>query len=298
MRRASVVAAALLVASLAPSRASAWGFTGHRLIMSRAVDLLPVPLRPFFEHYRAEIVVRAIDPDLWRLVGWEEDPNHYLNFGVKEYGPYPFAELPRDRDAAVEKFGLSTVRRYGMLPWRASETFGDLRRTFDGFHRGTAYGPSDLVLFSAVVGHYVQDAHQPFHATNNFDGGLTGNDGIHNRFERDLIEKFESRLTRNPGAPTPLGNVRDFVFDALLASYQQVDTILKADGEASAGKASYDGDYFERFFVKTRPILEARLSAAITATASVIVTAWELAGRPPVALDGARPVEKVKQPPR
>ena len=227
MRKTSVVAAALLVALLAPSRAWAWGFNGHRLIMSRAIDLLPLPLKPFFEHYRTEIVMRAIDPDLWRSVGWEEDPNHYINFGVKEYGPYPFSELPRDRDAAVEKFGMTTLRRYGLLPWRAGETFGDLRRTFDSFRRAAPYGPSDLILFSAVVGHYVQDAYQPFHATNNFDGQLTGNDGIHNRFERDLIEKFESRLTLKPAPPKPVANVRDFVFESLMASYQQADAVLR-----------------------------------------------------------------------
>src|SRR5438105_6333465 len=293
MRKTLVVAAALLAALLAPSRAWAWGFTGHRLIMSRAIDLLPPQLKPFFEHYRTEVVVRAIDPDLWRSVGWDEDPNHYVNLGAKEYGAYPFTELPRDYEAAVEKFGTATLRRYGLLPWRAAETFGDLRHTFDGFHRGTAYGPSDLILFSAVVGHYIQDAHQPLHATNNFDGQLTGNDGIHNRFERDLIEKFESRLTLKPAATAAIANVRDFAFEALIASHQEVDAILEADREAAAGKASYDDGYFERFFVKTRPILEARLSAAIAATASVIITAWERAGRPVLALEGARSLETV-----
>src|SRR5206468_13109441 len=101
-----------------------------------------------------------------------------------------------------------------------------------------------------------------------------------------------------PAAPAAIANVRDFVFEALMASHQEVDPILKADSEAAAGKATYDDDYFERFFAKTRPILEARLSAAITATASVIVTAWEGAGRPVLALQGARPLENVKKPQR
>jgi hypothetical protein len=131
--------------------------------------------------------------------------------------------------------------------------------------------------------------------------GFTGHRLIMSRaigFERDLIEKFESRLTLKPAAPAAITNVRDFAFDALIASHQEVDAILKADSEAAAGKASYDDEYFERFFVKTRPILGARLSAAITATASVIITAWERAGRPVLALEGARPLEKVKKPQR
>jgi len=46
-----------------------------------------------------------------------------------------------------------------------------------------------------------------------------------------------------------------------------------------------------------KPLLEERLSAAITATASVIVSAWEHAGRP-VVKDPARGsylVEKVRK---
>jgi hypothetical protein len=298
MRKAFVVAAAILVASLAPSDACAWGFTGHRLIMSRAIDLLPPELKPFYEHYRTEIVIRAIDPDLWRSAGWDEDPNHFLDLGVKEYGSYPFRELPRELDGAVEKFGPATVKRYGVLPWRTTEMFGNLRRTFERLPSAPPYAPSDLMLFSAAAGHYVQDAHQPFHATDNFDGQQTGNDGVHTRFERDLVEKFESRLMLRPSAPKQVPSVRDFVFDALLTSHRQVDAILKADTESIAGKDTYDGEYFERMFARARPILEERLSAAITATASIILTAWEQAGRPQPPLEGARPVETVKKPQR
>jgi hypothetical protein len=296
MRIALRIAAALLVAASIPSTAFAWGFAGHRLIMRRAIELLPPELKPFYEHYRDEIVVRAVDPDVWRNVGWEEDPNHFLDFGAKEYGAYPFADLPRDFDAAVEKFGMATLRRNGTLPWRANELFGNLRRSFESFERGSAYAPNDVVLFSAVLGHYMQDANQPFHGTINHDGQLTGNPGIHARFERDLVERFESRLTIQPAVPAPMVNARDAAFETLLASYQLVDRILQADTEAVAGRDTYDDDYFEKFFVRTRPILERRLADSITATASAIIGAWERAGRPTLVMQGARPVEKVKKP--
>jgi hypothetical protein len=296
MRRASRVAAALIVAALMPSAAFAWGFDGHRLIMRRAIELLPPGLKPFFEHYRDEIIVRVVDPDLWRNVGWEEDPNHFLDFGAKEYGAYPFKELPRDLDAAVEKFGMATLKRNGMLPWRANELSGNLRRTFESFKRGSAYGPNDVVLFSAALGHYMQDAHQPLHATINYDGQLSGNNGIHARFERDLVERYQSRLTLNPAAPKPILNVRDAAFDTLLASYQLVDRLVQADTEAVAGKDTYDDDYFEKFFARARPILEQRLADSITATAAAIIGAWERAGRPTLAIAGARSVEKVRKP--
>jgi hypothetical protein len=296
MRKTAVLAAALLAGSLVPSSASAWGFVAHRYIMSRAVDLLPPELKPFYERNRDEIVMRATDPDLWRNVGWEDDPNHFVDFGAKEFGAYPFTELPREYGAAIEKFGMATLRRQGMLPWRTSELFGDLRRTFEGVTRGSQYGQSDLILFSGAVGHYMQDAHQPFHASINYDGQLTGNTGIHARFERDLMEKFQSRLTVKPAPPKAILNPRDAAFDALLAGYLLVDPILAADTSAVAGKDAYDADYFEKFFAAVRPILEQRLAESITATAGVIIGAWEQAGRPALSFAGARPIEKVKKP--
>jgi hypothetical protein len=280
MRRATVLAGCLI--ALLPAPASAWGFVGHRLIMSRAIDLLPPELKPFFTRHRDEIVARAIDPDLWRNAGWEDDPNHFLNFGARELGVYPFGDLPHEYGAAIERFGMATLRRIGTLPWREAEEFGNLRRAFEGFKRNASYGASDVVLFAPAAGHYIQDAHQPLHATNNYDGQLTGNHGIHARFERDLVERFASRLTMTPAPPTPITNAREAAFEALLASYRLVDAILRADTEAAAGTDTYDDDYFGRLFAKVRPVLEERLAKSITATAGVIIGAWEQAGRPAI----------------
>lgn len=263
--------------------------------MARAIELLPPELKPFFERFKDEIVIRVVDPDLWRNVGWEEDPNHFVDFGMAELGPYPFDGLPRDYSKAVEKFGMPLMKRIGLLPWREAEMFGHLRRAFEGFTRESPYATSDVVLFGAVASHYIQDAHQPFHASNNYDGQLTGNSGIHARFERDLVERFAARLTLSPRPVTPVAEARDTAFAALLDSYQLVDGILAADKDAVGGKDVYDDEYFERFFARVKPVLEKRLSDAITATAGVIVGAWEAAGRPAVKTQDARPLQKVKK---
>ena len=231
---------------------------------------------------------------LYLNAGTRGDPA--LTRGLDELGAYPFTELPREHGAALEKFGASLLGRIGTLPWREAEQFGNLRRGFEGFKRDGQYAPGDVALFSAVASHYIQDAHQPFHASNNYNGQLTGNTGIHSRFERDLIERFESRLTLTPAAPRGVMNPRDAAFDVLLSSYKLIDPILKADTESAAGKDTYDDDYYERLFTKVRPILEQRLSEAITATAGVIIGAWEQAGRPAVTMAGARPLQRVKKP--
>jgi hypothetical protein len=294
--RKTAVLVALAASLLVPSPALAWGTAAHRYIMGRAIELLPPELKPFFEHYRDEVVARSVDPDLWRSVGWEDDPNHFVDFGMKELGAFPFTALPREYGAALEKFGPGMLNRIGRLPWREAEEFGNLRRAFETFNRESTYGPSDVVLFAPVASHYMQDAHQPFHASENYDGQLTGNHGIHARFERDLFERFRTRLHVVPAPPAPIRNVRDAAFDALLAGYQQVDAILQADSAAVAGKDTYDDAYFEAFFLKVQPILERRLAESITATAGVVVGAWDLAGRPVVKLEGARPLQKVRKP--
>jgi hypothetical protein len=295
MRKVSLIAATLILVSFVPSPALAWGTAAHRYIMGRAIDLLPSELKPFFEANRAELVARSVDPDLWRTVGWPEDPNHFIDFGMKELGAFPFRDLPREYGAALEKFGPAMLDRIGRLPWREAEAFGQLRRGFEGFARDGGFAAGSVVLFSGVAAHYIQDAHQPFHASVNYDGQLTGNTGIHARFERDLYERFERRLAINPAPPKPIHNVRDFAFDTLLASYQQVDAIVKADTEAIGVKDVYDDGYFEAFFAKVQPVLERRIADSITATAGVIVGAWDLAGKPGL-VTAARPVQRVKKP--
>jgi hypothetical protein len=296
MRKAFSIAVALVVLSLVPSSAFAWGLAAHRYITTRAIDLLPAAIKPFFDRYRAEIVVRCVDPDTWRNVGWDDDPHHFMDFGVKEYGAYPFNDLPREYGAALEKFGMAMLKRNGLLPWREAEEFGNLRRAFESFKRESAYGPTDVLLFTGVAAHYIQDAHQPFHASNNYDGQLTGNNGIHARFESALFERFQSRLTIKPAAPSPVTNARDTAFDALLSSYQLVDAIVKADTEAVGGKDVYDDDYFEKLLSKVRPILERRIAESITATAGIVIGAWEAAGKPVLKLEAVRALEKVKKP--
>jgi hypothetical protein len=286
----------LVLLLMTASPAFAWGTVAHRYIMGRAIDLLPPDIKPFFEHYRTELVVRVIDPDTYRLVGWDDAPNHFVDFGVKEYGAYPFTELPREYDAALEKFGMATLRKNGLLPWRFQEEFGNLRRAFEGFARKNPFAPTDVVLFTAVAAHYIEDATQPLHASDNFDGQLTGNNGLHARFETALFERYTSRFKITPAPPKPMTNPRDTAFDTLVAGNQLVPALLAADKAAINNNDTYDDAYFERFFQSAGPILERQVASAITATASLIIGAWEQAGKPQLTIEFPPAVQKVRKP--
>lgn len=290
MRKSLLIACAALV--LVPRPAAAWGFEAHRFIMERAIGLLPAPLRPLFEKHRAILVERSIDPDTWRIAGFDaEPPNHFLDLDWEGYGRYPYRELPRDYSDAVEKFGVDRIRQNGTVPWRAEEFFGNLRRAFERYAENP-YGPFDLLFFSAALGHYVSDAHVPFHAVWNYDGQLTNQHGIHARFESELFERYRDRLQVAPAPPTPVADMRQFVFDVLLESSQLVPAILKSDLAAIGSRDVYDDAYFQAFFAANRGVMERRLSDSITAVASAVAGAWEAAGRPEL------PTERPRRPQR
>src|SRR5262245_4102416 len=136
---------------LAPPSAHAWGFEAHKTIAEHFIALLPTQLKPLFEHRKAFIVERSIDPDLWRTVGWDtEPPNHFVDLDY--YGKFPFAELPHEYDRAVQKFGRQVVDAQGTLPWRTQEFYGKLQLEFESLTRKSppSYALDNIVLFAAI----------------------------------------------------------------------------------------------------------------------------------------------------
>ena len=284
----------LLLSALPRVGLQAWGFNGHRFITDRAIDQLPQELRPFFVKYRTTVVEHSIDPDTYRTMGWvEEAPRHFLD--MDSWGPFPFADLPHDYKAAVARRGEDFVVKNGTLPWRVEEIYGRLRDAFSQASK-QEYARENIKLFSSVLSHYVADSFQPFHAAANYDGQLTGQTGIHARFETQLFDQYVDRLKITPARLQTIPSAREFVFNTLTDSFREVDPILAADKEAVQGRTFYDAGYFDAMFAKTGPILEKRINGAINGVASLITQAWIDAGKPalpPVAPPPApRPIRR------
>ena len=279
MRKALPIAlVALALSAMRPAPIGAWGFNGHRFITDKAIDLLPDEIRPFFAKFRTTVVEHSIDPDTYRTLGFkDEPPRHFLDMDA--YGPFPFKDLPHDYKEAVDKRGLDFVIKNGTVPWRAEEIYVELRNAFKSLPT-QGYARDNVKLFSSVLSHYVADAHVPFHAVINYDGQMTGQQGIHARFESELFDRYKDKLRITPAVVTPIPNAREFMFATLTDSAQHVDAILAADLEAIKGRTFYDDGYFGQMFEKTGPIMEKRVSGAITALASLITSAWIDAGKP------------------
>jgi alkylated DNA nucleotide flippase Atl1 len=273
-----------------PVPARGWGMDVHRWITGRAIDGLPAGLRAFFGAKREFISEHSVDPDLWRVVGLkgplgEEDPNHYLDIdGLDE--PAPYLNVPRDWDAFVARYGVDRANRMGRLPWRTEEIYGKLVNAFRDIGRGTApYAADNSRYLVAVLAHYIEDAHVPFHAVLNHDGQLTGQRGIHSRFESELVLRYLARLAPKPVAVRPVPNIKEFIFETLVRSAGLVPDVLAADRAAAGAHPKYDEAYYDAFFKGAGPIAELRLGDAASGLASAIVSAWDAAGRPalPVA---------------
>jgi hypothetical protein len=282
-----------------PSSSFAWGFAAHKAIADRAVALLPEALRPLFEKRHGYIVEHAIDPDLWRTAGFtSESPNHFLDMDHQAFGPFPFEALPRDYDAAVQKFGREFINEQGLLPWRVQEFYGELQRAFESLKRPDPppYVLENIVYFAAILAHYVADGHVPLHAVVNYDGQLTSQNGLHGRWEAELFERNQAAVTFAPGPPLPIARPRDFMFDTLLASNRLAAGVLAADRQAAVGREYYDDEYFAAFRAAQLPVLQKRMNDSITAVASVIAGAWEQAGRPAVPTELPRTPRRIRRP--
>jgi hypothetical protein len=291
MPRALCVCVALLAV---PLPAHAWGYDAHQFIMDRAIAMLPAEIRPLFDRYRSVVVERSIDPDTWQNAGFDapESPNHFLDIDWDGYGRYPFDGLPRDYAAAVAKFGRARIEQNGTVPWRTEEIHGSLRRAFEAYPRRGAFGRWNVLHYAAWLAHYTSDAHVPFHAVVNYDGQLTGQHGIHTRFEANLFERYRNQITVAPKAIAPIRNPRDFIFDAIIEGSRLAPPILASDLAAIGGRDVYDDAYYASFFKTNRPVMERRLNESIAAVAAMIAGAWEAAGRPAVPVDPPAPPQR------
>jgi predicted AlkP superfamily phosphohydrolase/phosphomutase len=287
--RCSLGAAAsgVLLVLLAAGEAGAWGFTGHRLVNEQAITTLPAPLRALFDGNAAYVIEHSIDPDLWRASGRPgEDPNHFLDLDA--FGSFPFSEIARVEEEHVARHGKDTLSK-GRLPWRVGEVYAQLVEAFRARDEGKS------LELAAVLGHYVGDAYVPLHALVNYDGQLTGQNGVHGRWESDLVDRFEQQI-REGLLPAPARPERDpvaFTFDALLESYRAAAAVLESDRLLSGAHDFLDtpwddrfGDhYYSKLFAREGTMVRSRLQAAATALGSLWLSAWEAAGRPSLDSD-------------
>jgi len=275
-RRRKVLGVALLflAALFLPFRALAWGNNAQRLVINHAVDTLPSELRPFFEANRNFLIQHVNDP----LNQLDKHPNERRNHFIEldRYGKFPFDSLPRSYKAALAKYSKSKIESTGLLPWE----IGVYSQKLTEDMRSGKW--DEAKLDAAFLADYVAEAHDPFNSTENFDGKMTGQSGVNDRFNTILVDRYGSFFPMNPHDAAFITDPTDFAFDMCLNAHSLVESILLADHSAKRGLSSYTDEYYDRFYNLTAGSLIRQLSDASTDVGSYWLTAWVNAGRPPL----------------
>ncbi len=180
---------------------------------------------------------------------------------------------------------------HGILPYHLLRM---QHRLTDAFRRKD--GPAVLRL-SAEMGHYLSDAHVPLHTTENYNGQLTGQEGIHAFWESRIPELFaDDEYDFFVGKARYIRHPRDYFWDVVLESHRRVEAVLTAE---STLRATFPADrqycyeqrqqltvhtqcaeYAQAYQRRLGGMVEARMRAAVLAVGSSWYTAWVDAGQP------------------
>jgi hypothetical protein len=255
-----------------PQYARAWGRNGHRLVVNKAIETLPPEFRGFFDANRGFLLQHVTDPLDAISKTPAERRNHFIL--LERYGRFPFSALPRDYKSAVAKFGKPKLDANGLLPWQIGVYSKKLTEALkDGKWE-------EAKLDAAMLANYVAEAHDPFNTTDNFDGRLSDQAGVNERFGTTLIDRYSSFFPMRPNDAMFINDPTDRAFEACLSSHSWLENILLADRHARHGENSFNDDYYDRFYNQAAAILIRQLSDAATDVGSFWFTAWKNAGSP------------------
>ncbi|MGH9405196.1 MAG: hypothetical protein ACRD3D_05070 [Terriglobia bacterium] len=254
------------------------------MINAAALRSLPEPLRLYFERHRFYLVAHASDPDALSATDPREHIHHFAD--VEAYDSYPFRTfhtefvLRHSPASAGEK-------RNGDVMWQI-ERF-DLRLAADF----KAADWNDAGRDAVFCAHYAADLTQPLHTVLNFDGQRTAQNGIHKRFETDLVGFYADRWELHPAPAALIPNLRERIFAELLRSYGMSRGIFAADLKARARWSYSDPRFLSAFCSLAGAIAEAQIQDAAGFVGSLWYTAWARAGKPDLSgwtAQAARPV--------
>ncbi|MCC6181287.1 MAG: S1/P1 Nuclease [Bacteroidia bacterium] len=265
-----------------------WGFYGHKRINRMAIFTLPPEMVTFYKQHIEFITNHAVDPDKRRYGVKGEAERHYID--IDHYGEHAFDSVPKFWKAAVAKYTEDTLRAYGIVPWQIEKHYNKLVNAFKDENL-------DLILkYSTELGHYVADAHVPLHTTENYNGQLTNQKGIHGFWESRIPEikanDYDYFVGRAKYIDSPIKTVWKVVYD----SHQAVDSVLKFEAllnkqYPSDQKYSYENrgnqivkvyseGYTNAYDLLIKGQVERRMRESIIVVGSMWYTAWVNSGKP------------------
>ncbi|WP_236032721.1 zinc dependent phospholipase C family protein [Algoriphagus pacificus] len=269
-----------------------WGFYAHSLINRMAVYSLPPELISFYKPHIQFITEKAVNPDRRRYAVSGEAEKHYIDLDI--YGDSAEYILPEFWKDALEKFGEDSLRANGIGPWSAYLTFINLTQAFQQKNK-----PAILRL-SADLGHYLADLNVPLHTTVNYNGQLTGQEGIHGFWESRIPELMASDFSLWVGQAEYLEKPQRAIWEAVFQAHIQVDSVLffekklteefPEDQKFSFEERNrlttrvYSLEFTEAYAQALDRQVERQMKKSIKMIADFWFTAWINAGQPDLSL--------------
>lgn len=267
---------------------SSWGFFAHQRINRLAVFTLPKDLIGFYKSNINHITEHAVDPDKRRYSDSTEATRHYLD--ADHYGKKPFEIIPRKWDDAVKKLSEDTLYTYGIVPWQIQRTYYKLVKAFEN-------RDSVLILkYSSDLGHYVGDAHVPLHTSENYNGQLTKQVGIHGFWESRLPELFAGDYDYFVGKAHYIKNPLDAAWDIVENTNTFLDSTLSVEKRLSKSFPSdrkytynernnkvikeYSIEFSKAYHDALNGMVERQMRSSILEIGSFWYSAWVDAGQP------------------
>jgi len=269
----------LLVSAQRPAPGLAWGDRGHKLINAAAVDNLPEPPRSYFRARKLYLLEHASDPDLLAHDDPAERPHHYTDLDADD--SFPFSSLRRQ--FVLERAPPAAWQlRHGDSIWQI-ERF--TLRLADSFRRRRWQEADEDAVFAA---HYAADLTQPLHTVMNYDGQLTGQIGVHARFETELVNSLADGWRLKPQPATFEPDLRARIFQEAVESYSCRNLVFASDHIAVSGRNYLDPQYYTMFYKLAGPVAEKQLAAGASFVSSLWYTAWVRAGKPLLPIEQGR----------
>ena len=198
---------------------------------------------------------------------------------------------------------------YGILPYHLEKMQYNLTQAFRQKDVGR------ILRLSAEMGHYIGDAHVPLHTTENYNGQLTNQLGIHAFWESRLPELFaDKEYDFFVGPAVYWEQPQDVFWETVLTSHLLVDSVLQIERRLSEQfprdqQYCYEerldntirtqcAEYARAYHEAMKGMVEERMRRSVLAIGSSWYTAWVNAGQPDLnKLLQQAPVEEALPPP-
>jgi hypothetical protein len=191
----------------------------------------------------------------------------------------------------VEVRVVDHFSEYGVLPYNLLRM---KNRLTEAFFRKDAVS---ILRYATDIGHYIGDAHVPLHTTENYNGQLTNQIGIHAFWESRLPELFaDNTYDYFVGAAEYIDDPATYFWDVVLTSHSYLDSVLAVEKSlVETFPADKQFCYEERLNRTVRTqckeyaaayhqrldgMVESRMQASIHSIGNVWYTCWVDAGKP------------------